>query len=203
MPPAGSEPTIPAQPIRSASCYSSQLITRYFRSTDTYGRLMHCRSHVISRNVFCFSFKTVSPTISLLQTASSSSSSPLSCRKQNTCTGVAMAESWWTDRQTHRDGGNWKAIQSQVPPLRDKGPCSKASYLLGTMKEEICTFIALTLNINCLLGRDAVWSGTMNWYFEGACCKYHQGQWRTQEFFRGVNKFSWGKRTERAGIWGR
>jgi len=29
-------------------------------------------------------------------------------------------------------------------------------------------------------------------------------QWRTQEFFSGgFNKFSWGKRTERTGIWGR
>lgn len=41
-------------------------------------------------------------------------------------------------------------------PLQDKGPSSKASYLLGTVKEEICTFIALTLNINCLLGHGAV-----------------------------------------------
>jgi hypothetical protein len=31
-------------------------------------------------------------------------------------------------------------------------------------------------------------------------------QWRTQDFFRGggeVNKFSWGQRAEKTGIWGR
>jgi len=37
--------------------------------------------------------------------------------------------------------------QSVTGPLQDKGPCSKASYLLGTVKEEIRTFIPLTLNI--------------------------------------------------------
>jgi hypothetical protein len=42
--------------------------------------------------LFCFSFKTFSPTMSLLQTTTTSSS-PVSCRKQNTCTGVAMSES--------------------------------------------------------------------------------------------------------------
>jgi hypothetical protein len=56
-----------------------------------------------------------------------------------------MSESWGTDR------GN-----SVTGPLQDKGPCSKASYLLGTVKEEIRTFISLTLNINCRMGHDAV-----------------------------------------------
>jgi len=60
--------------------------------------------------------------------------------------------------------------------LQHKGPCSTARHLHGSVKEEICTFIALPLNINCLLGRDAVWYGTMNWYFEGACCNYNQGK---------------------------
>jgi len=36
-------------------------------------------------------------------------------------------------------------------------------------------------------------------------CDVCQGQWRNQEFCSGggFNKFSWGQRTERTGIWGR
>jgi len=41
--------------------------------------------------------------------------------------------------------------------------------------------------------------------FPDVAAQNSMDQWRTQEFFsgRGFNKFSWGQRTERKGIWGR
>jgi hypothetical protein len=54
MSPAGFEPSIPAQPLRSAPCYLSQLVNSYFRSTDTYGRIVYRRPRNFLQRVLCF-----------------------------------------------------------------------------------------------------------------------------------------------------